>query len=173
MTGAAQRSNDRRSRERRARCGVRVTVVDAGPLAQGAPEGCQVLLCEAGAGRHRVWGAGVLSPWSLGLQLLGGDRPHIGAVAIGVPRPSLARSARRSATTSVMALLGHKEDDLARSAATHLARRLGVPTVVTAGMHLHGARPEDIRTVLDNTEHLIEAIAAHVAAARRRTRRRA
>jgi hypothetical protein len=114
----------------------------------------------------------VLSPQSLSVNLLGGDRPHIGAVAIGIPRPSLTRSGRRSATTSVFALVGHKEDDLAKSLANDLARRIGIPTVVVAGVHLRRARSSDIAAVLRNAESALEAIAAHVASARRRTRRR-
>jgi hypothetical protein len=47
------------------------------------------------------------------VALYGGDRPHIGAVAISQPRPSLADPAVASATTSVVAVLGHKEDMLA------------------------------------------------------------
>ncbi|MBI3122079.1 MAG: hypothetical protein HYZ03_07340, partial [candidate division NC10 bacterium] len=58
------------------------------------------------------------------MNLVGGDIPHIGAVAISIPRPSRADARRRSATTSVFALLGHKEDELARPVAASLAQAL-------------------------------------------------
>ncbi len=111
-----------------------------------------------GEGRHRVWGMAVLTDRSLSVNLLGGEAPHIGAVAIGIPRPSLARAGRRSATTSVFALTGHKEDELARSMATILARRLGITSVVVAGIHLDRAGPGDIAAVTQNTDRALKAI---------------
>ncbi|MEK7220814.1 MAG: hypothetical protein AAB253_06410, partial [candidate division NC10 bacterium] len=43
---------------------------------------------DAGAGRHRVWGTAFVSHEGLAVNLVGGDVPHIGAVAISIPRPS-------------------------------------------------------------------------------------
>jgi hypothetical protein len=37
----------------------------------------------------------------------GGSRPHVGAVAVAQPRPSLKGDGTVSATASVIALLGH------------------------------------------------------------------
>ena len=39
----------------------------------------------------------------------GGEVPHVGAVAMAAPRPSLADPARTSATASVFTYLSHKE----------------------------------------------------------------
>ena len=62
--------------------------------------------------------------------------PHsIGAVAAAQPRPSLADPMRTSATASVFAYVGHKEDDLAKHAAETLAAALGTRVVVSAGIH--------------------------------------
>ncbi len=70
------------------------------------------------------------------VALYGGDRPHIGAVAISQPRPSLADPAVRSATTSVVAVLGHKEDMLARQVSARLAAALNAVVSVTCGIHV-------------------------------------
>jgi hypothetical protein len=98
--------------------------------------------------------------------------PHIGAVAVGIPRPSLARPARQSATTSVLALVGHKEDEMARSMATELARRLGITSVVVAGVHLERARPADIAVVMRNVDRAVEAVLACATSDARQERRR-
>jgi len=172
MTGGSSPRTVERSTVRRMMDRPTVMVVDSFPLPGGQPDGCQYFVFAVGARRHRVWGMGVLSPQGLSVNLLGGEISHIGAVAIGIPRPSLARAGRRSATTSVFALVGHKEDDLAKSLANDLARRIGIPTVVVAGVHLRRARSSDIAAVLRNAESALEAIAAHVASARRSTRRR-
>ncbi len=125
----------------------------------------------AGEGVHRLWGTALFSHASLGVNLLGGSRPHIGAVAVATPRRSLARPGRRSATTSVLALPGHKDDELARFMATELARELGMTVVVTAGVHLAGARASDIAAVLRTAGDAVKAIRALAASVRAEKRR--
>jgi hypothetical protein len=127
---------------------------------EAEPSGWGCFPFVAGQGRHRLWGTALLTDQSLSVNLLGGEVPHIGAVAIGVPRPSLARRGMRSATTSVLTLVGHKEDELARSMAGDLARELGITSVVVAGVHLECARPADIALVLKNADHAVKTILA-------------
>jgi len=74
----------------------------------------------------------------------GGTHAHVGAVAVAQPRPSLKGDGSVSATASVIALLGHKEDELARWAALHLAAKLNRTVVVTAGLHVDNATMEQI-----------------------------
>jgi hypothetical protein len=49
----------------------------------------------------------------------GGERPHIGALAVAIPRPSLADPEQTSSTSSVITLLGHKDDELYRYRSFH------------------------------------------------------
>jgi predicted amidohydrolase YtcJ len=99
------------------------------------------------------------------VALGGGDRPHIGAVAISQPRPSLADAAVTSATTSVVAVPGHKEDELARAMAARMASALGVVVTVSCGVHMDGATLETIATIkdlaLEMTDNLIAEIQLH------------
>ena len=48
------------------------------------------------------------------LNIGGGTLPHIGAVAVAEPRPSLRMDGSNSASCSVLCILGHKDDVLAR-----------------------------------------------------------
>lgn len=123
---------------------------------------CVELAFEAGTGRRRVWGRALVSGGGLSVNLLGGDVPHIGAVAMAIPRPSLAARGRRSATTSVFAVVGHKEDELARRMAAGLARQLGVITVVVAGIHIARATTADIRAVVRNAASAQRSLAARI-----------
>jgi gallate decarboxylase subunit D len=132
-----------------------------GRVDRGATKGCpppRHFEFSAGLGRHRVWGVSFLSHQGLTVNLVGGDVPHIGAVAVSIPRPSLAQPGRRSATTSVFALVGHKEDELARPLATNLARALGLTTVVVAGVRIHRARAADVLKVFENAGRALQAI---------------
>ena len=140
-----------------------------GPFGRTPHDWCAVF--DVGEGRHRLWGTAVFSHAGVGVNLLGGTRPHIGAVAVAIPRASHARAGRRSATTSVFALVGHKDDEVARPLATALARELGLTVVVTAGVHLARARSWDIAAVLRNAQGVAAAVLECAASARRRKRR--
>ncbi|MBN2666725.1 MAG: hypothetical protein JXR67_09460, partial [Bacteroidales bacterium] len=50
------------------------------------------------------------------VAIWGGEKPHIGAVSVAQPRPSLKDPKRVSSTASVICILGHKEDELAKAA---------------------------------------------------------
>lgn len=94
----------------------------------------------------------------LAVTLSGGDRPHVGAVAVSQPRPD------RGATTSVLALLGHREDELARELAARLAAATRGVVTVACGVHLEAIRPEEIEVVRALARALAAALERRLAA---------
>ena len=100
----------------------------------------------------------------LGQDLLvaiwGGTHPHIGAVALALPRPSLRDKRKTSATSSVLTLLGHKEDETARMVSEALAAAFKQNVVVTAGIHWDNLRPEEIGAINELTKRLVGKIIA-------------
>lgn len=88
----------------------------------------------------------------------GGQRPHLGAVAMAAPRPSLAAPGATSATASVFCYPGHKEDELARTLALRLASALNVKVTVAAGAHWDDLSGEDIAQVGANALALGELL---------------
>ncbi len=113
----------------------------------------------AGTGKHKV--DLVITP--VGRDLLavifGGDQPHVGAVAVAIPRPSLKDAGRLSSTSSVITLTAHKDDQVAKMAAETLARKLNKVTVVSAGMHIDNASEADIRKLVRNAKISVEKAA--------------
>jgi gallate decarboxylase subunit D len=105
-----------------------------------------------------------ISAWVrlIGTDLLvaisGGEMPHIGAVAVAQPRPSLRNPNVTSATASVICCMGHKEDALAKTASEKLSATFNCRVVVTAGIHWDNLTDEDIRQVQQSGEVLIELI---------------
>ena len=97
------------------------------------------------------------------VAIWGGDTPHIGAVAAAQPRPSLKDPAVTSASASVICYVGHKEDDLAKSAAEILAAALDTRVVVTAGIHWDNLSAEGIEAVIRNSRRLIELMVEKIA----------
>ncbi|MZI93446.1 hypothetical protein F9817_09570 [Vibrio sp. CAIM 722] len=92
--------------------------------------------------------------------IYGGECPHIGAVAMGQPRPSLQDSTQTSASVSVLTVMGHKEDLLAHSIALRLASRLNAVVCVTCGIHIDDAHPDQIKVIQKLVNKLIEKLIA-------------
>jgi hypothetical protein len=93
------------------------------------------------------------------VAIWGGERPHIGAVALAQPRPSLKDSGIMSATASVICVVGHKEDDLVKEASEFLASTLKTRVAVAAGIHWDNLDEQGIRAVKQNSQSLVKRIA--------------
>jgi gallate decarboxylase subunit D len=92
------------------------------------------------------------------VSIWGGTRPHIGAVGIAVPRPSLKDARRRSATSSNFTFAGHKEDRMVKEVSEVIAAALGKNVVVTAGIHWDGLTAKELRVVQELARELARKI---------------
>jgi hypothetical protein len=92
------------------------------------------------------------------VSIWGGTRPHIGAVGVGIPRPSLKDSRKWSATSSNFTFVGHKEDALVKKISEKLAARLRRNVVVTAGLHWDRTTSREIKVIQDLTKKLTDQI---------------
>ena len=92
------------------------------------------------------------------VAIWGGEKPHIGAVAVAQPRPSLKDPEVTSATASVICNVGHKEDELVKAASEILASVLKTQVVVAAGIHWDNLDDEGIHTIIKNSRILVEMI---------------
>lgn len=88
----------------------------------------------------------------------GGDTPHIGAVALSVARASLLNPENNSASTSVITLTGHKDDEAARFVAHELAVKLGKNVVVTGGIHVDNITSEQIEAIFTMLQELVQIL---------------
>lgn len=97
------------------------------------------------------------------VAIWGGEKPHIGAVSVAQPRPSLKDPTMTGATASVFCFLGHKEDEPAKAASEILAATLNTQVVVTAGIHWDDISEEGIRKVIRNIQILVDLILEKIA----------
>ncbi len=111
--------------------------------------------CQEGEVPYRIQLQAVSIGADLVVMVWGGTQPHVGAVAVSIPRPSLADPRVTSATTSVYALVGHKEDDLAKTMAQKVASTLQRKTVMTVGIHVEKISAEGIEIVKSNCRQAI------------------
>ncbi len=92
------------------------------------------------------------------VALYGGSKPHIGSVAVALPRPSLKDNKQMSSTSSVYNFLGHKDYVIAQRVAELLSSRLNKNVVVVAGIHIDGISKKGIAKVIENCDKLAQKI---------------
>ncbi len=92
------------------------------------------------------------------IAIWGGEQPHIGALAMSQPRPSISDQNITSSTTSVFTFVGHKEDELVKKFAGGLSASLEAKVVVSAGVHWDNIGVEGIRKVIENCQILMDLI---------------
>jgi hypothetical protein len=109
-------------------------------------------------GRFLLQASGLVIGRDLSVSIWGGTHPHIGAVALAIPRPSLRNKRKTSATSSVLTLSGHKEDGPVKMVSEALASALNKNVVVTAGIHWDNLKPEEIILIVNLTKKLSEKI---------------
>jgi len=109
-------------------------------------------------GPYRIQAEALLLGNDLVVSIWGGSEPHLGAVALAMPRPSLRDSAVTSSTSSVLTRLGHKEDEIVKKVSERLAAGLNSVVVVSAGIHWDDISEEGIRTIDSLCEKLINRL---------------
>lgn len=83
------------------------------------------------------------------IAIFGGDNPHIGSAVLSVPRASLTGDGHISATSSVLNVTGHKDDEICRMIAERIASRENCRVVCTGGFHVDNITPFQIKELMD------------------------
>lgn len=99
---------------------------------------------------HETEGNGVC------LFVRGGEVPHVGGVAMAVPRPSLTGTGT-SCDVHQLCAPGHKDVDIAASIARRVSSRLCEVAVVTVGIHVDHASQGDISKLTGHAESAVDA----------------
>jgi hypothetical protein len=81
----------------------------------------------------------------------GGNQPHLGAISVGVPRPSLKNSDQLSSTMSTYVFAGHKDDIIGNKIADEIAKKMNKKVVVIAGIHFHNLSKKDINLLVEKS----------------------
>ena len=115
----------------------------------------------AGRGRLRLRLRALFMGADLCILLDGGDRPHIGAVAL-MPDATEVRHAdqvdQEDPAALALELPGHREGDLARRMAQELGQTLGHAVTVVCGIHMDAASKADIALALTLAHELTQQL---------------
>ena len=88
------------------------------------------------------------------ISVWGGTKPHIGSISVSVPRPGLKDGTGMSSTSSVINLIGHKDEVIARKFSEQLAAKFNRNAIATAGVHIDDITENQINIIMHNTTDL-------------------
>lgn len=101
---------------------------------------------------------GTLVGEDLVVVISGGDKPHIGAVAICLPSISVNDSERKIYTLSHQTFAGHKEGELALKSAEKISKALDKKVVLTCGIHFDQVTRKRIKEILQQVDVMTSRI---------------
>lgn len=111
-----------------------------------------------GQSKYKVILYAIKSGEDLTIIIYGGEKPHIGAIAVSIPRSSLKDLNKISSSTSVFTLVGHKEDELSKQIAEHITKITKRVTVVIMGLHIEKATLKDINCLIKNIKKTVDRL---------------
>ena len=82
------------------------------------------------------------------ILVYGGDKPHIGCTVLSIPRDSLTGDGSISATSSVLNVIGHKDELICRAIAERIAARDNCTVVCSGGFHIDKITKEQIDALM-------------------------
>ena len=95
------------------------------------------------------------------LCLTGGEAPHVGGMVLAAPRPSLTGQGT-GCDVWTATVPGHKDVYLAQKAAEKLCKALEVNVSATVGIHIDGAREQELKTIEENAMEALDEYTAAV-----------
>lgn len=98
----------------------------------------------------------------LNVTIGGGEKYHIGAVSLAVPRYEYKNKEKRTASTSVLCVYGHREDELCYKAAKYIATSLDCTVIVSMGIHIDEIKHDEFTEIIDNVNRLLDLIVCEI-----------
>lgn len=118
-----------------------------------------------GEGKFTLEAVVTVTPRGIIVYACSPEWAHLGATAQAIPRPEPGRTA----TVSILSVPCHRDEIPAHDICAALATTFKMPCTCSTGFHVEHASKDDLQTVLDTTQELIEVLKAHVARVLRAT----
>ncbi|HJD96310.1 hypothetical protein [Mailhella massiliensis] len=107
----------------------------------------------AGSGNFRVEAFCRMAGEDLIISISGGESPHVGAVALAVPRET-----GRADNIGLLCAPGHRDDLPAHALAKKICAVLGRTVCLTVGLHVDNAGADDIALLVKNAEEAVATL---------------
>ena len=95
-------------------------------------------------------------------KIYGGDIPHIGAVAVGIPVALPHDINKLTSSSSLITVPGHKEDEIVNKSAKLLAKQLNTTVVVSCGIHIKNITFDEINILNNIIDNLITKLSINI-----------
>lgn len=92
------------------------------------------------------------------ITISGGDKPHIGSSVLAIPRLSLTGDGSISATSSLMNMIGHKDEHICRYIAEKVCINKNAVVICSGGFHVDNISKDGINEVLKAVKELADMI---------------
>ncbi|MDU3581547.1 MAG: hypothetical protein E7F68_07520 [Clostridium butyricum] len=90
--------------------------------------------------------------------LEGGEKTHIGCTVISIPRLSLIGDGSISSTSSVLNVIGHKDEEICRYVAEKICENKNAVVVCCGGFHIDNITQDRIKEVINGVRELCEKV---------------
>ena len=121
-------------------------------------EAIQAVRLSVGDGIFKVIAEVKIIGDDLMISVWGGIKPHVGSISVSVPRPGLKDNTSMSSTSSVINLIGHKDEVVARKFSEQLAAKFNKNAIATAGIHIDDITENQINILMQNMTDLCRDI---------------
>lgn len=111
---------------------------------------------------HSINCCGVKMGNDWNISIFGGHISHIGAVAIGIPRPSLEDKNKISSSVSLITVTGHKEDVIVQKCAKELSSKINSTVVVCCGIHIDNITFDEIMALGNIVDEIIHELVLEI-----------
>ena len=88
--------------------------------------------------------------------LYGGEKGHIGSCILSIPRPSLDREDEVSCTSSVLNVVGNKDEEVGREAAEIISKKKKKKVMLVCGIHYDDLTDSDIKEIRNICRRLVQ-----------------
>jgi len=88
---------------------------------------------------------------------IGNSSAHVGAVALGCPRPRVNGQIKKATISSICAM-EHRDDIMARLAAETIATEIDRRVAVSCGVHIDNATKNEVMILLEKCKELCSLI---------------
>lgn len=93
----------------------------------------------------------------INVSVFGGDSPHIGAVALAVANID-GYSRKYSPTVSVLNVMDHKDDEIAKIIAKDLSKEFNIQVVAVVGIHINDIKESEFEEIFLNITEMLQSI---------------
>lgn len=95
------------------------------------------------------------------ITIQGGEKPHIGSVVLAIPRPSL-KGDKVSCTSSVLNVVGHKDEAICRELAESIAKEKNAVVVCTGGFHIDDISETQLSEVMNRSKEILQELVSKI-----------